>query len=212
MNQSLKQYLRHYINDTQSNWVKLLLMAQLTLNVKISNTTKATPFFANFEKESNLFGKPRNQVSIEATMRKGNIIKGIQDNISKMQESSTAYQNKKRKTAPLLKKGDKVYLLTKNLKINKKRSKKLDHIRVEPFFIKDVKGRVNYELDLPVDARIFSVFHVFVLEPAHPETPIQTTFRYKSQEDQKYEVERILQQQSQRYLVKWKGYSTSKNT
>ena len=52
VNQSLKQYLRHYINNTQSNWVKLLLMTQLTLNAKVSNTTKTTPFFANFEKES----------------------------------------------------------------------------------------------------------------------------------------------------------------
>ena len=60
MNQSLKQYLRHYINNTQSNWVKLLFMAQLTLNVKVLNITKTTFFFANFEKKSNLFKKSRN--------------------------------------------------------------------------------------------------------------------------------------------------------
>ena len=76
-NQSLKQYLRHYINNTQSNWVKLLFMTQLTLNVKISNTTKVTSFFANFGKESNLFGKSRNQVSTKATITKGDTIKTI---------------------------------------------------------------------------------------------------------------------------------------
>ena len=113
--------------------------------------------------------------------------------------------------APLLKEGDKIYLLTKNLKINKKRSKKLNHVKVEPFFIKAVKGRINYELDLPADARIYSVFHIFVLESAHSNTSIQTTFRYE-REDQEYEVEQILQQQNQQYLVKWKGYPTSKNT
>ena len=65
-----------------------------------------------------------------------------------MQASSTMYQNKKKKTTPLLKKKDKMYLLTKNLKINKRRSKKFDHVKIESFFIKIVKGRVNYELNL----------------------------------------------------------------
>ena len=158
-------------------------MAQLALNAKVSNTTKVTSFFANFGKESNLFGKPRNQVSTKAAITKGNTIKKIQENIRKMQTSSTIYQNKKRKKAPLLKKGDKVYLLTKNLKISKRRSKKLNHVRVESFFIKEAKGRVNYELNLSIDVKVFLVFHVFVLESTHSNTSIQTTFRYQSQEN-----------------------------
>ena len=211
-NQSLKQYLRHYINNIQSNWVKLLFMAQLTLNAKVSNTTKTTSFFANFGRESNLFEKPRNQVLVEVAIVKGDKIKAIQNNISKMQKSSTTYQNKRRKTAPLLKKRNKVYLLTKNFKINKKRSKKLNHVKVESFFIKSAKRRVNYELNLPSDVKIFFVFHISILKFAHSNTPIQITFQYKSQEDQKYEVERILRQKGQQYFVKWKKYFTSKNT
>ena len=105
-----------------------------------------------------------------------------------------------------------MYLLTKNLKINKKRNKKLDHVKVESFFIKEVKGRVNYELDFLVNAKIFSIFHIFVLKSIHSKTSTQTTFRYKSQKDREYEIEQILQQQGQQYLVKWKGYPTSKNT
>ena len=96
-------------------------MTQLTLNVKVSNTTKVTSFFANFEKESNLFEISRNQISTKATITKGNTIKAIQKNILKMQKNSTTYQNKKRKMTPLLKEGNKVYLLTKNLKISKKK-------------------------------------------------------------------------------------------
>ena len=101
-----------------------------------------------------------------------------------------------------MKEVNKVYLLTKNLKINKKRSKKLDHVKVESFFIKVVKGRVNYELNFLVDARIFSIFHVFVLKLTHSKTSIQITFHYKSQKDQEYEVEQILRQQGQQYFVK----------
>ena len=212
MNQSLKQYLRHYINNAQFNWVKLLLMTQLTLNIKVSNTTKVTSFFANFERESNLFGKSRNQISTKATITKKNTIKAIQENILKMQRNSTTYQNKKRKMTPLLKEGNKVYLLTKNLKINKRKSKKLNHVKVESFFIKNVKGRINYELNFSIDVKIFFVFHIFVLKSTHSNTSIQITFRYKSQKNQEYEVERILKQRNQQYFVKWKEYSTTKNT
>jgi hypothetical protein len=94
--------------------------------------------------------------------------------------------------APQLKKGDKVYLLTKNLKI-KKKSKKLDHVKVEPFFIKEVKGSVNYELDLLKDAKVFLVFHISLLKSADPSTPIQGTFHYHPQEEDRFEVERILE-------------------
>ena len=177
-------------------------MTQLTLNAKISNITKATPFFANFGRESNLFERSRNQVSIEATMSRGDAIKRIQNNIFKMQKNSTKYQNKKRKTTPHLKKRNKIYLFTKNFKIDKRRNKKLDHVKVESFFIKIIKGRINYELNLFIDVKIFFVFYIFVLKSTHSNTSIQIKFRYQSQEDQEYEIERILQQRGQRYLVK----------
>ena len=147
-------------------------MTQLILNAKIFNTTKATSFFANFEKKSNLFGKSRNQVSTKVAITRGHTIKRIQKNIQKMQTSSTIYQNKKRKKASLLKKGNKIYLLTKNLRINKKKNKKLNHVKVEPFFIKNVKGRVNYELNFSINARIFLVFHIFVLKSTHSNVSI----------------------------------------
>ena len=73
--------------------------------------------------------------------------------------------------ASQLKKRDKMYLLTKNLKTRKK-SKKLDHVKVEPFFIKEVKGSINYELDLPKNAKVFLVFHISLLELVDPNTPI----------------------------------------
>ncbi len=94
-----------------------------------------------------------------------------------------------------------MYLLTKNLKIRKK-SKKLDHVKVESFFIKAIKKSVNYELDLPKDARVFLVFHISLLESADPSTSIQETFHYYSQKEDRFEVEKILEKKDQRYLVK----------
>jgi hypothetical protein len=113
--------------------------------------------------------------------------------------------------ASQLKKRNKIYLLTKNLKIRKK-SKKLNHVKVESFFIKAVKESVNYELDLLKNARVFLVFHISLLESVDPSTSIQKTFHYKSQKKNRFEVEKILKKNGQQYLVKWKKYSTTKNT
>ena len=61
--------------------------------------------------------------------------------------------NKNRRIAPQLKKGDKIYLFTINLKI-KRPSKKLDHVKVGLFLVKEAKGPVNYLLDLSADTKM----------------------------------------------------------
>ena len=119
--------------------------------------------------------------------------------------------NDRSKQAPQLKKGDKVYLLTKNLRTTKN-SRKLDHVKVGPFLIEEQKGPVNYRLRLPKDAKIHPVFHISLLEPADPETPCQETFHFEKEEEDEFEVERILEQKGQNYLIKWKGYPDSENT
>jgi len=96
----------------------------------------------------------------------------MQKTISEVNTKTQQRVNEKRKMYPLLKKGDKVYLHTKNLK-SKRPSKKLNHIKVGPFLIKQARGPVNYELQLPPDARVHPVFHVSLLEPADSKTPIQ---------------------------------------
>jgi hypothetical protein len=71
----------------------------------------------------------------------------------KAQRNSISYVNKKRKTAPQLKEGDKVYLYTKNLR-SKQPSKGLDHIKVRPFLISKKNGLVTYTLELLLDAKV----------------------------------------------------------
>jgi hypothetical protein len=94
-----------------------------------------------------------------------------------------------------------VYLLIKNLKIRKK-SRKLNHVKVELFFIKEVKRSVNYELDLSKNARVFLVFHISLLELVDLSTSIKKTFHYYSQKENRFEIKRILEKRNQRYLVK----------
>jgi len=94
-----------------------------------------------------------------------------------------------------------VYLLTKNLKIRKK-SRKLNHVKIESFFIKEVKKSVNYELDLLKNARVFLVFHISLLKSVDFSTSIQETFHYYSQKKNRFEIEKILEKKDQQYLVK----------
>lgn len=208
-NQTLETYLRHYVNANQDNWATLLPVAQIALNDLPSDTTKVTPFFANHGRNIALPGRPRENhpAAHDAMALTAKIIQNI-TSMHKRVEGTTKQQNKKE---PQLKKGDKVYLLTKNLK-TKKPSKKLDRVKVGPFLIAAVIGPVNYKLELPKGTRIHPVFHISLLELANQTTPVQTTPLGLEPEEELYEVEKILKQQGQRYLVKWKGYPESENT
>jgi transposase InsO family protein len=220
-NRTLKAYLRTYLNLKQDNWVSLLPMAQLAHNNKLSESTGKTPFFANHGRHPHLFERTLPGAKAEAALVTAEELrethKEMRKRIEQAQRQSISYVNKKRKTAPQLKRGDKVYLLTKNLR-TKRPSKGLDHVKVGPFLVKSQQGPVTYTLDLPPDAKIHPRFHVNKLEPADPETPLQRTFRYDTEEENEFEVERILDHRDteqiklREYLVRWLGYDNSENT
>jgi hypothetical protein len=58
------------------------------------------------------------------------------------------HYNKNHQEGPNLKKGEKVYLLRRNIK-TKRLSVKLDHLKLGLFTIEEKKGPVNYRLKLP---------------------------------------------------------------
>jgi hypothetical protein len=97
-----------------------------------------TLYFANHRRHLNLFIKQFPSIKAEVAMVTAaeikQIHKQVQENLKTAQKKSVSYVNKKRKMAPQLKEGDKVYLLTKNLR-TRRPTKKLDHVKVGPFFI-----------------------------------------------------------------------------
>ena len=84
--------------------------------------------------------------------------------------------------------------------------------KVGLFLIKIVRGLVNYELDLPAKAKIHQIFHISLLEPTDSNTPLQEIFYHKNKEDNEYVAKKILQQNGQRYLIKWEGCLDLENT
>ena len=128
-------------------------------------------------------------------------------------EKDTAKQvNKKRLKGPTFERGNKVYLLTKNLK-SKQPSSKLDHVRIGLFEVEKQTSKVNYRLKLPAKAQIHPNFHVSLLEPAPKNAPVQT--EWNIEEEEEYDVEKILDSRKingkDQYLVKWLGYGDKKN-
>ena len=220
VNQTMETYLRIYCNQQQDNWVSLLPMAQIAYNNKVSEATGYTPFFANHGRHPNLFTRNldtniQTETAISSVEKLKEVHKKSLENIAKAQARTISYVNQKRKTAPQLKEGDKVYLLTKNLR-TRRPTKKLDKVKVGPFFISKQISPVNYRLELPKDAKIHPVFHISLLEPADPRTPVQKDFHYQADGDDEWEVEKIIKHRgigrSTRYLVKWLGYPESENT
>ena len=175
-------------------------MAQIAMNSRVSDTTKVSSYYVNFDKKSNLFEQNLEHVATDLVMNRVKRFKNIKDNIQKMQLKFEKYVNKKRKEDLQLKEKNKVYLLTKNL-TTKRLNKKLDHTKVGSFFIKAVKRSVNYELSLPENTRIHLIFHINVLESVDPSTLIQKDFHFEDSKEE-YTVERILNQKNQKYLIK----------
>ena len=112
-------------------------------------------------------------------------------NLEKAQNEMERRENKLKKDGLQLKEGDKVWLNTKNLK-TKRPSRKLDYTKIGPFRIEAVVRPVNYQLELPKNSKFHPIFHVSLLEKASDNIPIATTLDYKPEEEDIYEVEKIL--------------------
>ncbi len=66
-------------------------MTQLTLNAKVSNIIKITLFFANYNKELNLFEQKRTHLFAQLAIERVTTLKKIHNNISKMQKKLIKY-------------------------------------------------------------------------------------------------------------------------
>jgi len=211
INQTVKMYLRHYINRNQNNWVQLLLTAQFAYNNTQNKTTEETPFWANYEYNLKIWQElwvHRSQ-SQKAILNITEIKKLHKDLMNRIQQQTRQTTEIK----PFVVE-EWVYLRMNNIHV-KQRSKKLNNKSIKPFKIKrNIKG-LSYELDLLKKMWIHSVFHVFMLQCCNQFIPLQT-IKTSVKLNKEYQVENILKQWmvsgKTHYLVKWKEYNTSENT
>ncbi len=112
-------------------------------------------------------------------------------NIQFFAERNAYYYNNYRLEGPRLKKGDKVYLLRRNIKTTRL-SDKLDYKKIGLFEIKAKIRKVNYRLKLFKHMRIYLVFYVALLELAPHD--VLTIVLQLSEENEliEYKVEDII--------------------
>ena len=72
----------------------------------------------------------------------------LSQDINFINMQSTVYYNKHQKEGPTFKRGEKAFLLCRNIK-TKQPSQKLDHQKIGPFTIEEKIRQVNYHLKLP---------------------------------------------------------------
>jgi hypothetical protein len=220
LNQTMEQYLRCYTNYTQDDWVDLLPLAEFSYNNSDHASTKQSPFLANYGYHPTMdFCLPNDQPPNDRTQTLKETINILTENIQKAQDAYTSQANKKRKPAPELKIGSKVWLRTTNIRTNRP-SKKFDYRKLGPFKVIEKINPVCYRILLPDTMRIHNVFHTSLLEEVsqndlsnrHQAPPLPIVV----DGHEEYEVEAILSHRRHRgriqYLVQWKGYGPEANT
>ena len=219
-NQTMEQYLRCYVNYQQNDWVELLPMAQFAFNNSMA-VTGVSPFYANYGQHPNIENDPRGLKPIAERARISvkklqSLHKALQRELLRITKTTTKQANKKRSEGPDLQEGEMVYLRRKNIKTTKT-SEKLDHVKLGPYKIKEKKGPVTFELELPDTTKIHPVFHKSLLEPcydhnAKPEPiDIQEEFTQENRQPECITDAREFWGKPH-YLVHWLGTETSEDT
>jgi len=210
MNQTVKMYLRHYVNRNQNNWVQLLLTAQFVYNNTQNETTEETPFQANYEYNLKVWQElqAHESQSQKAILNIAEIKKLHKDLMNRIQQQTEQTTEIKSFVVE-----ERVYLRTDNICV-KQRSKKLNNKSIKLFEIKRNIKKLSYELDLLKGMQIHSVFHAFMLQCCNQFIPLQI-IKTSVKLNEEYQVENILEKQmisgKAHYLVKWKEYNTSEN-
>ena len=229
-NQEVETYLRTFVAYNQTDWDKLLPMAQIALNNRPAATTGVPPFFLTHGWHPNNIDVPEPAGNTEnprtPTERGEAVADKLRDAkefaeaaLATAQQSQEHYANQHR-TAPLtFHVGDKVWLNLKNISTTRP-VKKLDWIHAQYTVTRTFPQSPHfYELNVP--RGIEKKFHISLLRPAaadplpsQEQDDTQPPAIVSSNGDEEYGVERILCCRTKRMgrgtrreaLVKWIGY------
>jgi hypothetical protein len=227
INAVLEQYLRHFCGFQQDDWAELLPLAEHAYNTAVSETTKMSPFFANYgyqpetqwirpaASEAN-FTNPASEMLLA---RWKGIWEVLQENIHEAQQRMAKWYNAKAQEQPKFKVGDKVMIDARNFR-TKRPSKKLDHKKIGPVKIVKLIGKRAVRVELPTSMKQHNVFNVTMLEhyresriPGRRQEPPPPE---EIEGEKFWVVEGIAKSRTYRkrveYLVFWKGYPPEEAT
>ena len=168
-------------------------------------------FYTNYKRHLNIL---ENAKEIKLTIKIVKIIVKdlkkiyafIKEDLEKIAEKIMKKVNRKRLKGLILKEGEIIYLLRKNIKI-KRLSIKLNDIKLRSFKIKRKKGLVIFELDLlKIIDKVYSTFHISLLKSyKNPNTMPRLVKIDEETGEPRWKIERIVDfdPKLQHYLIKW---------
>jgi hypothetical protein len=224
-NQEVEKYLRLYASRRQDDWDTHLPLAEFVINSRSHSAHDRSPFEV-------LYGYLPHFNIPTGKMTTG--IRGVDDRITRLQDvrkdvaaalrlekshQKTAFEAGKR-TAHRFKRGDFVWLSSKNIAI-KVPTRKLADLQLGPYEVTEYIGDLDYRLKLPPTlSRIHPIFHVDKLSPwkgndingmiPPPPEPVELDGELE------WEVHEVIdsrltgrgRRQTMSYLVNWKGFAT----
>ncbi|KAK2976416.1 hypothetical protein RJ640_007454 [Escallonia rubra] len=233
-NSMLEEYLGHFINTTQKNWVKLLDVAQLCFNSqKTSSTWKSA--FEIVNGQQLLLPRTMNVPNTGKSQRAVSFGEEWKQNIDlahsyfkKAARRMKKHADKNRRSQEF-NVGDKVMvkLLPQDRKFLRGRDSRLLQKYEGPLTIVKKIGKMAYKVTLPQwwRCQFHPVFHVSMLKPFYEDAadPSRGEIKrpgLKPKAAGKRVAESILNdrvitascKRHQEYLVKWQGYTEEENT
>jgi len=169
-NQTLEQFLRIYCNYQQSDWSRLLPLAEFVYNNTPSSTTGISPFYANKGYHPRIQLQVGNDAQVtEADSFVADLRLVHEDLRNAIEDAQRHYQvpvDRRRAPAPKIEVSDQVFILVKFIKSTRPTKKLLERY-LGPFEVIGKPGTYLYLIKLPNHLRtIHLVFHVLQIEPA----------------------------------------------
>ena len=216
VNQEIEAYLSIYCSSHPEEWLDALATLEFAHNNRRHADRQKTPFklmFGDSPVAIPLSFENTKYPIIEDKMK--TLIRNREEALAAHELARTRMIERRRTTFTPFKKGDKVWLDSRNLKTTY--HKKMKPKREGPFEITDVLGPVTYRLKLPTSWRIHNVFHATLLKHYKENEVYGENFTKPPPEllegEEVYEVEKILNHRKRgrtyQYYVKWKGYPIS---
>jgi hypothetical protein len=227
VNQTLEQYIRHFCNYKQDNWVDLLCHAEFAYNNTAHSATKVSPFYAYTGQHPSFIPSALPTYKSPAAEDIVKEIQSTQDEIKAALEVAAEqmkrHYDRRVDEAPDFQPGDMVYLDGKNVHTSQP-ARKFARKRHGPFKIIEKIGKLNYRLELPDKWTIHDVFHVVLLKKAEPDqipgrqqaaVPVPDIVPPPVHQEL-FAIEKIIDNRMKNgaleYKVKWQGYPNAQNT
>jgi hypothetical protein len=218
-NETLKQYLRIYVNYQQDNWIKLLFVAKFAYNNNWHNVIKMSSFTTLYRNEDVLRWKDQIRKDFEKKMSTTQfkileimILRNqLYKRLKKTKKNQIKYYDEKH-TFRIFNIENNILLNFKNIHTSRS-FKKFDHKYYESFEIQNLVKKQTYRLNLSHTFRIHNVFLLKSFKKRFDEviTFFSIMINKKRHDEMKLILSNELYRKRLQYFVKWLSWSNAEN-